>query len=88
MSLFRREKDKWEEEDDGRSYADMNVEGLPWYRPKQVGDAQKGDVPELTPQETKYFLWGVMKAALLVAGIFAGVFFLYILFLDVIVFKN
>ncbi|MBQ0071240.1 MAG: hypothetical protein KBS81_05200 [Spirochaetales bacterium] len=86
--MRRKEKDREEFEDDGRSFADMNVEGLPWYRPKQRTDAAKGDTPELTPEESKYFLWGVLKAALLIAGIFAGVFFLFILFLDVVVFKN
>ena len=76
------------EEDDGRSFANMNVEGMPWYRPPQEGDAKKGETPELSPKEYKYFMWGVLKAALLIGAVFIGVFFLFIFFLDFVVFGN
>ncbi len=87
--MFFSKKNKKEEiEDDGRSFADMNVEGMPWYRPKQNTDSDKGETPQLTESEYKSFLSGVLKAALLIAAIFGGVYFLFILFLDVVVFGN
>ena len=46
-----RKKDRFPEGDDGRSYANMNVEGMPWYRPPQSSDGKKGEVPELTGKE-------------------------------------
>ena len=36
----KRKKERYVEEDDGRSFANMNVEGMPWYRPPQEGDAK------------------------------------------------
>ena len=38
----KKKRDRFAEEDDGRSFANMNVEGMPWYRPPQVSDAKKG----------------------------------------------
>ena len=67
----KRKKERYVEEDDGRSFANMNVEGMPWYRPPQEGDAKKGDIPQLSPKEYKYFMWGVLKAALLVGLVFS-----------------
>lgn len=84
----KRKKERYVEEDDGRSFANMNVEGMPWYRPPQEVDAKKGDIPQLSPKEYKYFMWGVLKAALLVGLVFIAVFFLFIFILDFIVFKN
>lgn len=82
-----KEKKKEIEVDDKRQIANMNVEGLPWYRKEQDSDS-KGEKLELMPKEYKYFIWGVLKAAFLITFIFAFVYFLFILFLDVIVFKN
>ena len=84
----KRKKERYVEEDDGRSFANMNVEGMPWYRPPQEGDEKKGDIPQLSTKEYKYFMWGVLKAALLVGLVFIAVFFLFIFILDFIVFKN
>lgn len=86
--MFFKKRKRYEEEDDGRSFADMNVEGMPWYRPKQSTDAAKDDIPQLTESERRSFMWGVLKAALLIVFLFAGVYFLFILFLDVVVFGN
>ena len=85
----RKKKERKEEyEDDGRSYADMNIEGMPWYRPPQKTDAEKGQKLDLDSEGYKSFLWGVLKAALLIGVVFVGVYFLFILFLDVVVFGN
>lgn len=37
---------------------------------------------KLTPQQERWAIWGALKAALLVAAIFAGAYFLFILFCD------
>ena len=84
----KRKRERFPEGDDGRSFADMNVEGMPWYRPPQPTDAKKGDLPDLSPKEYKYFMWGVLKAALLIGAVFVGGYFVFIFFLDKIVFGN
>lgn len=70
------------QEDDGRTYANMNVEGMPWYRPEKEDQPQNGEKIRLTPREARWAMWGALKAALLVTGVFAAVFFLFILFCD------
>lgn len=69
--------------DDGRTIADMNVEGMPWYNPaaKKAGtDASKNELASLSGKETAAMIKGVMAAALLVAVIFIVVFLVFILF--------
>ncbi len=68
------------EEDDGRVIADMNVEGMPWYRKDAKPVDPKRQPLDLTPGETWAAVRGMLKAALLVAGVFIAVFFLFILF--------
>lgn len=85
---FGSKKKKEKIEDDSRSFANMNVEGLPWYRPEQITDGKKEDKAELTPKEYKYFIFGTLKAAFLILFTFVAVYFLFILFLDVVVFHN
>ncbi len=75
------------DDDDGRSYADMNVDGMPWYRPKQQSAPEKQEKIELSSEQGRSAMRGALLAALLVAGIFALVFFLFLLFCDVIWFK-
>ncbi len=91
MMFPGKKKDKKAEieaEDDGRSFADMNVEGMPWYRPKQKTDAAEGQKLDLDREGYRSFLWGVLKAAFLIGVVFVLVYFLFILFLDVVVFGN
>ena len=64
-------------EDDGRTIADMNVDGMPWYEPKRQDNAEK---IELTSSEQRALIGSTLKAALLVAAIFGLVYFLFILF--------
>ena len=64
-------------EDDGRTIADMNVDGMPWYEPKRQDNAEK---IELTSSEQRALIGSALKAALLVAAIFGLVYFLFILF--------
>ena len=76
--------------DDGRVIANMNVEGMPWYKdiPDTSGKASKEQVPiELTPQEKRAMMRGVMSAALLITFIFVAVFALFICFCVFVWFK-
>ena len=74
----RREYD----DDDGHVIAPMNVEGMPWYRKDPVGDKTASrKEPEYSKKETWYIIAGTLKAALLIAGAFFVVFFLFILML-------
>ena len=74
------------DDDDGRTIVNMNVEGMPWYRPENP-DGPTNPPEHLTKEETRAAMWGALKAALLVAGIFALGFFLFILFCDKVWFK-
>lgn len=69
-------------EDDGRTIANMNVEGMPWYNPSK--DVSTGgstqDFTDLTSKEKRAMMRGILAAALLVGLIFIGGAFLFILF--------
>lgn len=77
--------------DDGRVIANMNVEGMPWY--KGVPDTSdtntsKEQIPiELTAKEKRAMMRGVMSAALLITFIFVAVFALFICFCVFVWFK-
>jgi len=75
-------KRKQYDDDDGRVIADMNVDGMPWYTPKKDAAPEGGESPQLSGHETWAMIWGVLKAALLIAGVFALIYFLLILALD------
>ena len=73
--------------DDGRTIANMNVEGMPWYNPaksetpdtsESSGTVKVGD--DLTLKEKMAMTKGVLLAALLVGGVFALGFTIFILF--------
>lgn len=70
-------------EDDGHTIADMNVEGMPWYRKREKWDYQ-GEQPEYSKKERRAIIWGTLKAALLVGFAFIGAFFLLILVLCIV----
>ena len=80
--MFR--KHEQEPEDDGKTIANMNVEGMPWYRPPQSTDPENGERIELSSEEGRAAMWGALKAALLVAAVFVLGFFLFILFCDTV----
>ncbi len=68
------------EDDDGRQIADMNVDGMPWYVRKSPSstDSQNNEPVELTREERLSLYGGVLKAVLLVAAAFIGVYFLVV----------
>jgi hypothetical protein len=78
-----RRKDDWL--DDGRTVANMNVEGMPGYRREL--DGRPGRAPEtprpkemLTPSETRMVMLASMKWAFLYSMAFVAVMVLFILF--------
>ena len=71
------------EGDDGHVIADMNVDGMPWYAPEK-----ENSVPEwlgmphetLDKRQTRFALWGALKASLLVCAVFSAFLILFNLF--------
>ena len=53
--------------DDGRTIADMNVEGMPWYSEQKNKPENKGenDFTDLTFKEKRAMMRGILGAALL-----------------------
>ena len=84
-----RKKPELPEGDDGRTVADMNVEGMPWYSPgKRLPSGEKAQSgPAMSRQESRYYTWGALKAALLVVGVICAGIALFILFCTEIWFK-
>ena len=70
-------------EDDGRTIVSMNVEGMPWYTPQRPGapkGASERPAELLSREETRFFTWGALKAALLVTGAMCLGIVLFVLF--------
>ena len=84
MGGIRLKKKREEFVDDGRTIANMNVEGMPWYDKKteeiKKMNASKSELPELDREGKSALMWGVIAAALLIGLVFAGVIFLFLLF--------
>ena len=76
-------------EDDGRTYADMNVEGMPWYVPGDENrSSRSGNAQEkMSPREAAMYRRAALKAGLLLVLVYGGVFFLFLLFCDFIWFR-
>ena len=68
------------EGDDGRTIVDMNVDGMPWYAPERPEGNRQGAEPPMTRDEGRVFLWGALKAALLVTGVMSAGLILFVLF--------
>ena len=69
------------EGDDGHVIANMNVEGMPWYAPEENAPAP-GSRPRdtLDKRQTRFALWGALKASLLVCAVFSVGIILFVLF--------
>lgn len=72
------------EEDDGETIVNMNVDGMPWYRPKsETGTDESGKVQvSLHSPEGRAAMRGSLLAIFTVIGIFLGGAFLFILFCE------
>lgn len=59
------------EGDDGRTIANMNVEGMPWYRPERpdMPSAASSSKDDLTKKQVRIYTASALKAGLLVAGV-------------------
>lgn len=89
---MRRKRPDLPEGDDGRTIADMNVKGMPWYTPggSLPGGGRKerdGQDPVLTRKESRYYTWGALKAALLVTGFLCAGIALFVLFCQFVWFR-
>lgn len=76
--------------DDGRVIAKMNVDGMPWHLDiKDQGNTSniEQEKEPLTGKEKRAMMWGVMQAAMLIAGIFLLVFGGFIAFCVFVWFK-
>ena len=65
------------DDDDGRTIVNMNVEGMPWYVPKQSENSSHEPI-QLSRKERLGMFLGIFKAVVLVMLAFAGVYFLVI----------
>ena len=75
------------EGDDGHTIANMNVEGMPWYReenpllpPRQPQQENQPPREQMTARQTRIYTWGAVKAGLLVVGCMCLGIVLFILF--------
>ena len=89
---MRRKKPDLPEGDDGRTIASMNVEGMPWYSPGGPASGEKekerdGQEPALTREESRYYTWGALKAALLITGFLCAGIILFVLFCQFVWFR-
>lgn len=83
--MKKEDKKKVYDDDDGRTIADMNVEGMPWYNPYK--GKNKGEQIQLTKKEEKLITRGVMLSSFLAATIYMVAFFLILLFCVFVWFK-
>ena len=82
-------KKRFDEDDDGRVIAPMDIDGMPWHdsrapergeAPEEPAEGRREEPVRLTKEESRAYAAGAVKAALLVALVFAGAFLLFILF--------
>ncbi len=77
--MLNKKKDKHEIEDDGRTIADMNIPGTPWYREqldpeKEEDDFSDLDTKQLIKEAYKKFFLGLLIWVGIMALVVAGVY--------------
>lgn len=76
-------KPKVYDDDDGRTIADMNVEGMPWYdRAKRERSEDGKAKPPMDRSQRQATILAVVAAALLIALAFGIGYFLLIFMMD------
>lgn len=71
------------DDDDGRTIAPMNIEGMPWYKPEAPERRPDGTEPEpLTKEEARMYTLAAVKAGLTIASVFGIAIYLFLLFCD------
>ena len=78
---MRKEKQKprFEDYDDGRSVANMNVEGMPWYR-EEPEEPSSGAYPPMEKRERRQFIANALLASPAIALVFIVCMALFLLF--------
>jgi hypothetical protein len=66
-------------EDDGRTVASMNVEGMPWYVPNQIQD-ERSRVTLMDKRQARQAIFGALGAGLTVVGVISLGIVLFVLF--------
>ena len=84
--MARPKRDLLPEGDDGRTVADMNVDGMPWYV-RKTALSEEGSTP-MTKEQLRTYRWAAIKAGLLLVLIFGVVFALFLAFCDFVWFKK
>ena len=76
-------KRKVYDDDDGRTIANMNIDGMPWYdsNTEQLKKENRGKTPEFSKKEMRGVYWGALKAGFFVVLIFAVIYFIVIFLL-------
>ena len=71
------------DDDDGRTIAPMNIEGMPWYKPEAPERRPDGTEPEpLTKEEARIFTLAAVKAGLTIVSVFGVAIYIFLLFCD------
>ena len=65
-------------DDDGRSFADMHVDGMPWFARLGAKPDRSNCGETLSPSERRHALLGIFAAIATVVLIFGAVFFIVI----------
>ena len=87
---MKREKHSLPPDDDGRTIAPMNVDGMPWYtppRPKEQRQEPGQESYVMDREERGHYILGAVLAALAVMAVFGLAIFLFIAFCDFIWFR-
>ena len=82
--MGKRNRDEFD--DAGRPIADMNVDGMPWYLEKREKQPEQEKI-ELTKEEGRAMMGGILKATLLVTLAFGVGLTLFILLCDLVFFR-
>ena len=76
-------KRKVYDDDDGRTIANMNVEGMPWYDRAQRNRTETGELkPPMDRTQRRATMFAVVLAALLIALVFGVGYFVVIFLMD------
>lgn len=71
------------DDDDGRTIAPMNIEGMPWYKPEAPERRPDGTEPEpLTKEEARIYTLAAVKAGLTIVSAFGVAIYIFLLFCD------
>ncbi len=81
-------KQKIYDDDDGRSFADMNVDGMPWTLRKRTRDQSgSGGLEDLSAEDKRHIMTGVFIAVIAATLIFGAIFLFAILLMNGFKFK-